>query len=70
MIAVRRSLLYATPYFFVLCFPHKLRCQHARVLGWKTLFTLNARILAHPACCSSSHLLDSVNKEGFLHRLA
>lgn len=42
--------------------------QHARVSGWNTFIHMNAQILAHPACCSCSHLLDSMNKEGFLHK--
>lgn len=43
MTPVRHSLLYEILNFFILCFPHKPRCQHARVLGWNTLFTCTLR---------------------------
>lgn len=39
MTPVRHSLLHVILNFFVLCFPYKPHCQHAKVLGWNTLFT-------------------------------
>lgn len=69
MTPIRHSLLYMILNFFVLCFPHKPHCQHARI-GMEYFIHVNTQILALPACCSCSHLLDSVNKEGFLHQLA